>query len=94
MTTKTIKKSLRELDLCLCIENMYTSLMIHGLKIKAMRIINGCDIYYTEGIVKDGELYLISNAVVLTSDKIMYSDSVKVPVNNVMFIYDLEPRNY
>jgi len=91
---KTIKQSLRELDLCLCVNNIHASLLHHKLNVKVMHIINGCEIYYTEDIVKDGELYLISNAVVLTSDKIMYSDSVKVPVNNMMFIYDLEPRNY
>ena len=72
---------------------MHATLIDHKLNIKVMHIINGCEIYYAEDIIKDGEMYLISNAVVLTPDKIRYGDSVNVPVNNVMFIYDLEPYN-
>jgi len=95
MSELTIRQALRERDLMLSLNNIQWISVSHNpkLKIKIMFLLGEYKIYYTgEYKEKDG-CYIISDAVVLTTNELMFSDTVRVPINHVMFICDMPECN-
>jgi len=93
MNKDTIRHVFKRFDLCLSLNNMQC--VAACLKINVMVLVDGSEIYYSEDFKPEGEFCLVSGAVVKTSDKLVYSDSVIVPVRNVVLIHEMSDQaNY
>ena len=63
------------------------------LKIKIIFLLGESRIYYTGEYREIDGCYIVSDAVVLTTNELMFSDTVRVPINHVMFICDMPKYN-
>ena len=91
MKELTIQQALKEHDLMLTAMNIRYLSVCHKpkLKIKVMLLLGESKIFYTGDYAEKDGCYIVDNVVILTSDEIMYSNNIRVPVNHVMFIFDM-----
>ena len=93
MNKDTIRHVFKRFDLCLSLSNMQC--VAACLRINVMVLVDGSEIYYSKDFKPEGDFCLISDAVVKTSDKLVYSDSVIVPAKNIIFIHEMSDQtNY